>query len=301
MEVILQDLALAFPFAFLAFWSAFLLSARSFFQHHSGNSSSLGWKYQRAEARPSKKGNANQYMDLEEEEEGRRRRRKRTSFVKKKVAHLFFNTWNVYFLKHRGVMEVVCTPLFVHGHSRTHNMSMQQSPTLVIFFLMSSSTSTFAASCSFKNFKRTWGATWKVPRFHIPRSMSWSSIHERIHCQLNSVQPKKSPHAIRKFELLAVPLVCHLVGVTNGSHLKHKAFIEHSGKTFDCMSLTCICIADIINTRSCCSHPCTCHSLQVLWLSWSIPPLDLKDCIRAVPLRSWVIAWWIVSPWTCVC
>ena len=84
----------------------------------------------------------------------------------------------------------------------------------------------------------------------------------------------------RTVELLALPLVRHLVGVTNTSHLVHKAFIEHSGKTFsgDCMSLTCIFIADKTNTRSCCSHPCTCHSLQVLWLLWR--KVSLQDAAR---------------------
>ena len=147
---------------------------------------------------------------------------------------------------------------------------------------MSPSTSTFSPSCSFKNFKRTWGATWKVLRFHIPRSMSWSILHECIHCQLNSVQPKKSPHAIRKVELLPARLVCHLVGITNGGHLM-RAFIEHSGKTFDCMSLTCIFIADITNTRSCCSHPCTCHGLQVLWLLWRKVSLAGCSALLAFP------------------
>jgi len=61
----------------------------------------------------------------------------------------------------------------------------------------------------------------------------------------------ESPHAVRKVELLAVPLVCHLAGITKGSHLVRKAFIEHSGTTFSrhCMSLACIFIADITNTQ----------------------------------------------------
>ena len=73
-------------------------------------------------------------------------------------------------------------------------------------------------------------------------------------------------------ELLALPLVCHLVGITNGSHPTHKAFIEHGGKPFSCdyMWFTCIFIFDMTNTRSCCSHPacvivskfCVRHSLQ---------------------------------------
>ena len=126
----------------------------------------------------------------------------------------------------------------------------------------------------------------------------------------------ETPHALRKVESLALPLVCHLVGITNGSHLIHKAFIEPSGKTIscDCVWLTCIFIFDVTSTSSCCSHPCTCHSLQVLWLLWRKVPhagcgklfpwyglsrLALKDCIRDSPLRSWRICWWVIFPWNC--
>ena len=145
-----KTMALAFPFAFLAFWSAFLLSARSFFQHHSGNSSSLGWKYQRAEARPSKKGNANQYMDLEDEEEKKKKKKKNVMCQKKKGGPSVFQYLKCLLSQTQrshgsGLYSALCT----WDIPRTHNMSMQQSPTLVIFFLMSSSTSTFAASCSF--------------------------------------------------------------------------------------------------------------------------------------------------------
>ena len=159
---------------------------------------------------------------------------------------------------------------------------------------MSPSTSTFSPSCSFKTFKRTWGAMWKVLRFHIPRSMFWSILHECIHCQLNSVQPKQSPHAIRKVELLAARLVCHLVGITNRGHLMH-AFIEHSGKTFDCMSLTCIFIADI-----------TKHKILLqpsLHMSWS--PSSAALVKKSIPCRMQralgipPLDLWIISPWTC--
>ena len=278
MEVILQELALAFP----------LLSSPSdlpspcllvpSFQHHSGNSSSLGWKDQRAQARPSKKGNANQYLDLEEEEEEEEERH----LSKKEVVRFF---------------QYLKCLLFQtgHGHSRTRKMSMYSNHQC--------SKSSFW--CPLPHPPSHQAVPSKTSNAHGAQCGRFSDFTSRDYSWVYPLPAqfcptkRESPHAIRKVELLAVPLVCHLAGITNRSHLMHKAFVEHSGKTCsgDCMSLTCIFIPDITNTRSCCSHPCTCHSLQVLWalvkkIAWcsalfpwyGIPPLDLKDCIRAVPL-----------------
>ena len=67
MKRIPQDLALPFPFAFLAFWSAFLLSARSFLP------ASLwklffSWLERSAGSSQTIKGSANHYLDLDEKE-----------------------------------------------------------------------------------------------------------------------------------------------------------------------------------------------------------------------------------------
>ena len=116
MEVIPQDLALASPFAFPAFWSAFLLSARSFFPASLWKLFFSWLKRSEGSSRTINKG------QCESVSRSRRRRRRRTSLVKKRIGICFFNTLNFYFLKHRGIMEVVCTPLFVHGHARTREM-----------------------------------------------------------------------------------------------------------------------------------------------------------------------------------
>ena len=86
--------------------------------------------------------------------------------------------------------------------------------------------------------------------FFVMRVSSISSILS------SQNQDSTSPHA--QAELLALPLVCHLLNIATGNHLMHKGFIEHSGKTFSCdrMWRTCISVADMINTSSGCSHPC---------------------------------------------
>ena len=118
MKVIPQDLALAFPVAFLPFWSAFLSSARSVLPASLWKLFFSWLKRSAGSSQTIKKGQCESVSPS-------RRRRRRTSFLKKKKRlMLFVNTWNVYFLKHRGIMDVVCTPLFVRGHSRTRKMSM---------------------------------------------------------------------------------------------------------------------------------------------------------------------------------
>ena len=183
MEVIPQDLALAFPFAFLAFWSAFLLSARS-------STITLETllllveKDQRAQARPSKRATRISISISKKKEEEERH-------VKNRLGICFFNTWNVYFLKHRGIVEVVCTPLFVHGHSwvvKCQCTAVANVRGLLsdVLFHINRFSKLFLQKLQMHMGCNVEGSQISHLAKHVLEPYSWVCIH----CQLNSVQPK---------------------------------------------------------------------------------------------------------------
>ncbi len=127
------------------------------FQHHSGNSSSLGWKDQRAQARPSK-GNANHYLDLEEEGEEEERHLYRKNL-------LSFFEYNLLSQTQRNHGSCLYSRLSAWKFLNSKHVKVQQSPMFIGFFRMSFPTSTFSPSCSFKCFKSKWDGAWKVLTF----------------------------------------------------------------------------------------------------------------------------------------
>ena len=221
MKVIPRDLASAFPFAFLAFWSAFRLSAPSFLP-------ASRWKLFFSWLKRS--AGSSQTIQGQCEAVSPSRRRRNLICQIKKWLMCFFNTWHIFWLlKHTGITEVSALPSLYTEIPELLKCQCTAITKVHSLLLMSSSTSTFSPSCSFKNFKRT---IWKVLTFTSREAcpgaffMSVSIVSSILSSQ------NGKPHVIRKVESLALPLVCHLVGITNASHLKHTAFNEHSGKTF---------------------------------------------------------------------
>ena len=184
MEVIPQDLALAFPFAFLAFWSAFLLSARS-------SSITLETLLLLVEKIRGLKPDHQKGQRESVSRSRRRRRRRRTSFVKNRRGICFFNTWNVYFLKHRGIVEVVCTPLFVHGHSwvvKCQCTAVANVRGLLsdVLFHINRFSKLFLQELQMHMGCNVEGSQISHLAKHVLEHYSWVYIH----CQLNSVQPQ---------------------------------------------------------------------------------------------------------------
>ena len=95
----------------------------------------------------------------------------------------------------------------------------------------------------------------------------------------------------RTVELLALPLVCHLVGITNGSHPMHNAFIEPGSKPFPRLHVIYL---HLHCWHECCSHPACVigeeenpPGCSKLFPWYGLSPLEPRDCIRDFPLLSW--------------
>ena len=155
-------------------------------------------------------------------------------------------------------MEVVCTSLFVHGKPWTRKNAKTAITNVLTLF------------CDI------------LLHINLLTQVFLQKLENAHRIQCGRL------YVLRTVGLLALPLVCHLVGITNGNHPTRKAFIEHGGKPFscDCMWFTCIFIVDMTNTRSCCSHPACfivskfcgsceenipCRTQQTLSLIWPFP------------------------------
>ena len=170
-------------------------------------------------------------------------------------------------------MEVVCTSLFVHGKPWTRKNAKTAITNVLTLF------------CDI------------LLHINLLTQVFLQKLENAHRIQCGRL------YVLRTVGLLALPLVCHLVGITNSNHPTRKAFIEHGGKPFscDCMWSTCIFIVDMTNTRSCCSHPACFIVSKFLALVkkispagrsklfpwYGLSPLELRDCIRDVPRLSW--------------
>ena len=180
MKVIPQDLASAFPFAFLAFWSAFLLSAPSFLPSSITLETLLLLVEKISGVKPDHQRAMRSSISI---------LKKKNNICKiKKWLICFFNTWNIFWLlKHTGITEVSALPSL---YTEIPELAKRQYTAITnvhsllsdVLFHINLLTKLFLQKLQTHNLEGS--------HIHISRSMSWSILHECIHCQLNSVKPK---------------------------------------------------------------------------------------------------------------